>query len=667
MPADDDAHDDGAHRLWIYDLSMMPVHSEDLREELRRVVREEQGPLRECIDGWHRQQQQLLEEHGIYLQKLLEQRGLLQNRGFAPSHDGFQDSPSAGQEHSTPTETPQASKQRPAWQPDAGREPAPPGGFKLREQLEGILPQATPRTSRSEGQFSDVMESENSLGRPEESFHPMQACGDFEGLEVCHSKSSAADSDSDDSTRETAREEWARHLKQSVTQNLGRRARPRMRRSRSSAWMPARYLLLLQPSEHLVKVVESPTFQAGCASIIVVNSLWIGYTANVGMTNSLLTPPVPDPAWHEDVSTVFLVVYVIEMAFRLFAYRRSFFVGSAWKWNAFDSVLVLSAISETAISRVDLGSLRIMRGLRMARVLRILRVMRVFRDLRLMAFSIMQSLSSLSWALLLLLIIMYLFGVIFMQGVILHLRGGEEVEFAFIRQGAQTWFNSIFTTMYTLLAGITGGVNWVDVVQPLAEISVAYQVLYVVYTVFVVIGVLNVLTGIFVERASELNDLDRDLVIASQMRRNEAFLVEMKRIFEEADADGSGSICWEEFKKYLQDDRVKAYLATQQLDAFDARLFFDILTEGKSDELTIEDFLVGCQRLKGMARSVELVAVLQETRAMHRRLKVVSRALGAVGHGVSRAPTMELRRVGSMSSLASARSSSASKGSSIFA
>jgi len=82
---------------------------------------------------------------------------------------------------------------------------------------------------------------------------------------------------------------------------------------------------------------------------------------------------------------------------------------------------------------------------------------------------------------------------------------------------------------------------------------------------------LKVLTGIFVGRASELSGLDRDLVIQSELKRNQTFHYEMQRIFEEADLDGSGTISWPEFKNYLENDKAKAYLATQQLDAFDAR------------------------------------------------------------------------------------------------
>merc|ERR1712113_170450 len=73
---------------------------------------------------------------------------------------------------------------------------------------------------------------------------------------------------------------------------------------------------------------------------------------------------------------------------------------------------------------------------------------------------------------------------------------------------------------------------------------------------------------------------------------------------------------------YMKDDRTKAYLATQQLDAFDARTLFDILNVGDG-EIGIDHFIAGCMRLKGLAKTVDLVAVLQETRAMHRRMKIM--------------------------------------------
>uniref|UniRef100_A0A7S0ART8 EF-hand domain-containing protein n=1 Tax=Pyrodinium bahamense TaxID=73915 RepID=A0A7S0ART8_9DINO len=178
-----------------------------------------------------------------------------------------------------------------------------------------------------------------------------------------------------------------------------------------------------------------------------------------------------------------------------------------------------------------------------------------------------------------------------------------------------------------MLASIVGGVDWTEVVRPLEKISMVYRAVFAFYILFMVIGVLNILTGIFVGRAGELSGLDRDLVIQAQLTRDEAFFFQMKRIFEEADADGSGTITWDEFKGYLENDRVKAYLSAQQLDAFDARTFFDILNGESGNEMSIEQFIVGCQRLRGQAKSVDLVALLHETRSMSRKLKMFMRKM----------------------------------------
>ena len=156
-----------------------------------------------------------------------------------------------------------------------------------------------------------------------------------------------------------------------------------------------------------------------------------------------------------------------------------------------------------------------------------------------------------------------------------------------VLEGVVAWYSSLFDTMYTLLAAITGGIDWTEAVTSLDTISVSYRCLWMFYIIFVVIGVLNVLTGIMVVRACELSGLDRDLVVQTEMKRNENFLVEMTKIFDEADTDGNGKVSWHEFKTYLENPHVHAYLCTKQLHAFDAREFFDVLKEDRADELDL--------------------------------------------------------------------------------
>merc|ERR1719362_2261887 len=258
-----------------------------------------------------------------------------------------------------------------------------------------------------------------------------------------------------------------------------------------------------------------------------------------------------------------------------------------------------------------------------------------------------------------------------MQGALMHLREDAPVvnEKDGVTDGIVIWYSSLFDTMYTLLASITGGVDWTDAVTPLDRISTIYRCLWTFYIIFVVIGVMNVLTGIFVERACELSGLDKDLVVQAEVKRNELFVNEMKKLFREADTDGSGTISWQEFKEYLENPQVQAYLCTKQLNAFDARAFFDVLKDEQEDELDLEAFIVGCQRLKGQARSVDLLAVLKECRDNRRDLKALLRRLDDVvpspnsispKHSTSGTTSANLRlafrRSGSMTSVISEKS-----------
>lgn len=209
-----------------------------------------------------------------------------------------------------------------------------------------------------------------------------------------------------------------------------------------------------------------------------------------------------------------------------------------------------------------------------------------------------------------------------MQVAVMHIAAGGDQDEEFMQEVGR-WYGSFYVSCMTMTMSITGGVDWIEAVSPLCRINWLYGPVFALYVLFVVVGVLNVLTGIFVERAQELSGLDRDLVIQGELKRNEAFLAEMKVIFEEADADNSNSISWEEFKEYLKNPEVQAYLSTQQLDTYDARQLFNILCgeDQESDEVSIDEFIMGCMRLKGVAKSVDVVALLEESRKQNRKVK----------------------------------------------
>ncbi|CAK0820998.1 unnamed protein product [Prorocentrum cordatum] len=188
-------------------------------------------------------------------------------------------------------------------------------------------------------------------------------------------------------------------------------------------------------------------------------------------------------------------------------------------------------------------------------------------------------------------------------------------------------YGSLPRTMWTLLLAITNGADWTTLAEPLADVHMVYVAIFAVYVVLVLVGALNVLTSVFVERARELSSSDRDLATQAELASQEAFIVEMRRIFEEVDGDKDGMITWEKFRDYLKNEQAQAFFTTQALDTSDAAGLFSLLDKDGRGKIKVEDFALGCMKLRGQAKSSEVATLLRESRKASRKLMTEIRQL----------------------------------------
>merc|ERR1711870_43656 len=93
-----------------------------------------------------------------------------------------------------------------------------------------------------------------------------------------------------------------------------------------------------------------------------------------------------------------------------------------------------------------------------------------------------------------------------------------------------------------------------------------------------------------------------------------------KAFFHEADTDKSGMLSWEEFSEHLQDDKVKAYFQALELDVSQARGLFKLLDIDGNNQVGLNEFLDGCMRLKGQAKSIDVNMLLYENRRLMRKI-----------------------------------------------
>mmetsp|Transcript_44515 Transcript_44515/g.79978 ORF Transcript_44515/g.79978 Transcript_44515/m.79978 type:complete len:671 (+) Transcript_44515:99-2111(+) len=378
----------------------------------------------------------------------------------------------------------------------------------------------------------------------------------------------------------------------------------------------------------LLKFVKSTRFVCIIMMLIVSNAIFICFLADdhahraakeyenvvTGRTSSLQLP-----AWQQTVEMTFTGIFILELFLRMVAEEWSFWIGSDWKWNLFDTILVMTMIADTALvlAGLDISYIRLLRVLRALRTVRIIRVLRFFRELRVMLLSIMNSIAPLMWAVLFLALTISVFSVVFLQGVtnfILDAKmESEKVE------AVQEFYSSFPMASFSLFMAITGGNDWWLLVRPLLEISPVYAVLFVVYIFLMVLGVLNIITGIFVESATELSRLDRDLVTQAEQERTGTYMKELRKLFLEIDSDRNGVISLEEFEDFAANDEVQAYFSVLELDVTKATQVFRLLDIDRSNQIEIDEFVVGCMRLKGLAKGVDMESLMLENKRMMTR------------------------------------------------
>jgi hypothetical protein len=224
----------------------------------------------------------------------------------------------------------------------------------------------------------------------------------------------------------------------------------------------------------------------------------------------------------------------------------------------------------------------------------------------------MTSLISLVWAVVLLVMILFVIG-IFITQVVTNFRKdlGEEQSSSVDIEDQNALvenFGSLQDTMYSLYKAVTGGDDWGYFAELLFNISPIMGVLFCLYVAFAVFAVLNVVTGVFVDNALKANSHDADMIIMEQTEARKKHIDEVKSIFKKADSDASGKLNLDEFKKHVGNPYVQAYFRQLDIDMEGSKgdSLFNLLDFDSNGFIDIEEFIFGCGHLKGYARSLDL-------------------------------------------------------------
>eukprot|EP00930_Biecheleria_cincta_P096316 TRINITY_DN88189_c0_g1_i1.p1 TRINITY_DN88189_c0_g1~~TRINITY_DN88189_c0_g1_i1.p1 ORF type:complete len:614 (-),score=100.91 TRINITY_DN88189_c0_g1_i1:42-1883(-) len=380
-------------------------------------------------------------------------------------------------------------------------------------------------------------------------------------------------------------------------------------------------------------LTRSWVFELVCAIAILTNSIFIGvqveWTAQGGKDTLIFLC----------IELAYVFWFTLEILLRLLAdgVWRFVWASGHWSWNWLDIFVVTTSILDMAleltgntdssgsVSSTNMRILRIMRITRLIRSVRIIRVVRFIRALRQLVWSIVFTLRSLMWAVLLLVLIIYVFSITFTVAVTGYLSehpgpwtAGSPGDILKER------FGGLHSSMHTLFRAISGGLTWTDTADALVAVDWIWSYLFTFYITFCCFAVLNVMTGVFCHSAIQGSEKDQELVVQSVLQDKEKYMCSLKELFDQIDDDKGGFITIEEFENHFNDEAVRALLQVLHLDAADAWSLFRVLDMDGDSTIDAEEFLQGSLNFRGPAKSIDLVGVKRETRILRQLVRDVT-------------------------------------------
>jgi voltage-gated sodium channel len=244
--------------------------------------------------------------------------------------------------------------------------------------------------------------------------------------------------------------------------------------------------------ERVRQLVESPPFQRAIIGLIVVNAVILGletYPAIMESAGEVL----------HVVNVVIIGVFVVEIALRVFAYGRRFFLNG---WNIFDFLVVVVALIPAGQGSAVL---------RVLRLLRILRLLSAVRSMRLVVSALGAAIPGIASIGGLLAMVVYVFAV------------SSTTLFGHLEPKA---FGDLWLSTASLFRIMLGD-GWPEFVAPIADEAAWIWGYFIVFSVLTSLIVLNLFVAVIVESMDRMKAEELADAVAEDQRLDTRILDEL--------------------------------------------------------------------------------------------------------------------------------------------
>merc|ERR1712187_69315 len=116
---------------------------------------------------------------------------------------------------------------------------------------------------------------------------------------------------------------------------------------------------------------------------------------------------------------------------------------------------------------------------------------------------------------------------------------------------------------------------------------------------------------------------ERDLRLEQEKQQRAGYVSMLMDLLQEIDQGGTGVITRQELEEAFKSEKVKYSFSVLDIDIHDSNYLFDMLDDDGSGEVDMEEFVSGCLRLKGNAKSIDIHTLIFEVNIMIKQITCV--------------------------------------------
>merc|ERR1711879_158787 len=100
------------------------------------------------------------------------------------------------------------------------------------------------------------------------------------------------------------------------------------------------------------------------------------------------------------------------------------------------------------------------------------------------------------------------------------------------------------------------------------------------------------------------------------MGQKSEYIQKLKKWYAAIDADSSGDVTLDELLAHLEEPVVLEFARTLDIEILDVKQFFMMLSGNSSKPVDLDSFVTGCIKLRGLAKSIDLLTLVHTSREL---------------------------------------------------